>query len=66
MTISYYSKDVYGTTLYYLADFYAAQQWKAISGKKTITEHDMDVLAMLTGATFERTYQPQLTASEAA
>lgn len=60
MTIKYYSREVYGQTLYYLADDRAAMQWNSITGKKTITQAAMHVVTNLTGATFERVFAPEV------
>lgn len=57
MTLNYYSKEVYGQTMYYLATAGDRQMWRNISGKKTITTGDMDCLTALTGATFNRVFE---------
>lgn len=61
MTIKYYSKDVYGTTLYYLANEADAKRWRILTGKKTITSTDMNQMNLLTGAEFIRVFEPELT-----
>ena len=58
-TINYYSKDVFGQRLYYLADPAKAIHWQNISGKKTITQSEMAICTKLTGATFERVFEPE-------
>ncbi len=58
MTIQYYSKEVYGNTLYYLADKDQAIQLRGLTGKKTISSIDMTLLTKLTGVTFERVFGP--------
>lgn len=52
MTITFYSKDVYGKMLYYLANPTCASQWKRLTGKTTISGNDMTALNLLTGVTF--------------
>jgi len=58
MSIEYYSKHVYGSRLYYLADPQAAANWYALSGLKTISREQMTVLGRLTGANFQRIFEP--------
>lgn len=57
MTITFYSKNVYGKMLYYLANPTEAFQWEALTGRKTITGDDMVNLSRLTGCTFERVFE---------
>lgn len=60
MTINFYSKNVYGTMLYYLANRTEANKWYALTGKKTITGDDMTNLHILTGVDFERVFEAQV------
>jgi hypothetical protein len=57
MTINYYSKEVYGQTMFYLATAEARTKWQLLSGKKTITEYDMTRLSKLTGVEFVRVFE---------
>lgn len=59
MTITYYTKDVYGKTLMYLANPIQAQQFTWLTGRKTISEADMVQLGNLTGAEFVRVFEPE-------
>lgn len=59
MTINYYSKEVYGQTLYYLASKSERLMWQAVSGKKTITKTDMATMELLTGVTFNRVFEAE-------
>lgn len=60
MTINYYTKNVYGNELIYLANPSQAQDWYVISGgKKTITEVDMRRLTNLTGIEFNRVFEAE-------
>lgn len=59
MTINYYSKDIYGQTMFYLATAEARTKWQLLSGKKTITKYDMIRLSELTGVEFERVFEAQ-------
>lgn len=59
MTINYYSKEVYGNTLYYLADKTQAWTWRNMTGKKTITSSEMAHLTSLTGVTFNRVFEAE-------
>lgn len=52
--MNYYSKQAYGQTLYYLAKQSDRNNWRNLTGKKTITTHDMALLTALTGVTFAR------------
>jgi hypothetical protein len=60
MTINFYSKEVYGNTLYYLANPFDARRFKQLTGKLTISENDMRVLEHLTGVTFTRVFGAEL------
>lgn len=57
MTLKYYTKSVYGNELVYLADARSAMQWNSITGLRTITLSQMNVLSALTGVTFERVFE---------
>jgi hypothetical protein len=45
--IDYYRKNVYGNTLYYIADMDIRQIIQAISGRTTITKQDIHNLELL-------------------
>lgn len=57
MTINYFTKEVYGATLYYLANPMQAQQFAWLTGRKTISETQMVQLTNLTGAEFVRVFE---------
>lgn len=59
MTLQYYSKEVYGTTFYYLANEADAKRWQILTGRKTIDTIDMNQLELLTGVTFLRVFGPE-------
>lgn len=59
MTITFYTKEVYGKQLIYLANKAETRHWHAITGKKTITGDDMTHLNLLTGATFIRVFEAE-------
>jgi hypothetical protein len=48
-TIDYYRKKVYGAERLYIVDAQDAKFWEMISGKKTVTEQDMQRMTYLTG-----------------
>jgi hypothetical protein len=58
MTITYYTKHVYGKELCYLANKSQSQLWYALTEKKTITQYEMENLVDLAGVTFERVFEP--------
>jgi hypothetical protein len=47
MTLNYYSKNVYGNEMYYLANAEDANAWYQLTGKKTLTKADMQNLKTL-------------------
>lgn len=60
MIIKYYTKNVYGKENLYLADRQTDLCWQELSGKKTITMHDMKILSrMFSGTYFEEIIQPK-------
>lgn len=59
MTIQYYSRHVFGQRLFYLVDFESYRRWNSITGRKTITESEMNILSALTGVQFERVMEPE-------
>lgn len=59
MTIKFYSKDVYGKMLYYLANPEQAREWARLTGRKTITGDDMTTLNKLTGVEFQRVFESE-------
>lgn len=58
-TIDYYTKSVFGRNVCYLSDDRQAMQWNSLTGRKTITNSEMAVLTNLTGATFNRVFEPE-------
>ncbi len=56
--LEYYQKDVYGQTLLYIKDAATAQLIKLLTGKKTVSMADLQVLAKLTGKTPLLTMRP--------
>jgi histone H3/H4 len=58
MKLNYYTKHVYGQPMIYLADNKAQIAWHNLTGRKTITNEDMQRLTTLTGVTFERVFEP--------
>lgn len=56
MTIDYYTKEVYGKTMLYLADRTQASLWERLTGKRTLTERDMATLTDLTMIQFNRVF----------
>ena len=59
-TIPFYSREVYGNTLYYLANEDDRRMWRNISGRKTITKLDMASLTTLSNVKFERVFEPEI------
>lgn len=57
MTLKYYSKEIYGQTMLYLATAADRNMWQRLTGKKTITTLDMTSLTALTGVRFERVFE---------
>lgn len=47
MTIEYYHKDVYGNDLIYLVDSTASRCIHQLTGKKTLSQKDMNALSGL-------------------
>lgn len=58
-TIKYYTKNVYGNELVYLANPRQADLWYRMTGKKTITMQDLVNLQTLTMAGVERVFEPE-------
>ena len=59
MTLNYYTKEVYGQTMYYLAKPHDMHNWEMITGRKTITPALMDRMTSLTGVTFNRVFEAE-------
>lgn len=57
-TIKYYTKNVYGREMIYLADEREALLWQAITGQKTIDQRQLTQLTSMTGVKFERVFEP--------
>jgi hypothetical protein len=57
--LKYYSKEIYGQTMYYFATADDRAMWRNISGKKTITKFDMNSITELTGVVFERVFEAE-------
>lgn len=55
--IKFYSKEVYGQTLFYLASPDQARLWRELTNRKTISPVDMVKLTELTGIKFERVFE---------
>lgn len=58
MKLEYYTKNVYGNELAYLADPAARILFRRMTDKLTISPSDMDALTDLTGVTFVRVFEP--------
>lgn len=58
-TINYYSKQVYGNTLLYLANADDAHNWYRVTGKKTIDGYSMEAFTSLTGIIFTRVFEAE-------
>lgn len=59
MTIKYYTKQVYGNTMFYVADPHQADLISYLTGKKTVTLQDLINLQELTGIGIERVFEPE-------
>jgi hypothetical protein len=59
MNLNYYSREVYGQTLFYLANDGSAALWRAITGRKTLSRYDMEQLTKLTGVEFTRVFEKE-------
>jgi len=59
MTINYYTKEIYGKQLFYLAKPTDAIAWRTLTNKKTLDEKDMRMLTTLTGVTFNRVFEAE-------
>jgi hypothetical protein len=57
MTITFYRKDVYGNTLYYIASAEHATAFHKLTGKKTLTSRDMNAFGAF-GITFTEVINP--------
>ena len=57
MQIGYYRKNVYGKTLFYIAEPENAAIMASILGTKTITEYEINQFSKL-GVTFIETFAP--------
>jgi hypothetical protein len=58
MTIKFFIRNVYGTDLIYLADESQGHTWVRLTGNKTITGTQMELLNKLTGVMFEQVLAP--------
>lgn len=59
MNIKYFTKNVYGNEMLYLASANDQHNWYRITGKKTIDGYAMEALTSLTGVTFERVFEAE-------
>lgn len=59
--IGYYRKNVYGKTLFYVADKDYANNIQALTGQKTLSADHMAALAAL-GVVFIETFAPSIKA----
>lgn len=57
--LQYYTKNVYGNEMLYLAKQSDRTLWLRLTGLKTITTVQMVVLTELTGIAFERVFGPE-------
>lgn len=55
-TIVVYEREVYGKPLFYIADPATASMFRELTGTKTITERQMQLLRDLTGAKFAQSH----------
>jgi hypothetical protein len=58
MTIKFFIRNVYGNDLIYLADESQTNTWVRLTGNKTITGTQMELLNELTGVMFEQIFAP--------
>lgn len=58
LTLNWYWKSVYGVDMRYLVDCPEANAVKALTGRKTLLEADMDMLAVI-GVDFAEVPQPR-------
>lgn len=58
MTIQFYVRNVYGTDLIYLAQPKDQDLWTRLTGNKTITGRQMELMNKLTGTQFEQVLEP--------
>lgn len=56
--LEYYTKHVYGNELAYFAHYRDAANWFNLTGKRTISEREMQTLTAMTGAQFTRVFEP--------
>lgn len=55
-TIVLYQREVYGKPLFYIEDTATAAMFRELTGTKTITERQMQLLRDLTGAKFAQSH----------
>lgn len=58
MTIKFYVRNVYGNDLIYLAEPSDQELWVRLTGNKTITGRQMELMNQLTGTMFEQVIEP--------
>lgn len=57
-TLEFYRKDIYGKRMFYLADQQQATRWNSLTGRKTITPAEMNVIGQLFGTNFVEVIEP--------
>jgi hypothetical protein len=60
MTLQFFSRSNYGQQMYYLADADLANAWHQLTGRKTLTQQDMQGLRILDPSIeFTRVFDPR-------
>lgn len=60
MNINYYEKNVYGNPTLYIADPDIAAKVVRLTGRRTITQGDIDTMTDLFGVTFTQVLPPRI------
>ena len=55
----FYVKSVYGQDLMYWYDNKDQEHWKKLTGHKTITDKDIELMAVMFGTQFEQVLPPK-------
>lgn len=58
-TLKYYTRNVYGNDLIYLASEEDKDRFYKLTGNRTITKFQMNMLSALSGVEFERVFEPE-------
>lgn len=61
MELNYYRKNVYGNENLYIADKTQANMVQTLTGKKTVTYTDLNILEQLTGGIIREVIAPKET-----